>query len=244
MQSTGSFGWTATSQATDSADTLLKRFSAGNIVVSNASTNSIIIGAIGAVLNATGSVLTNSATSGFTHLPSTAGTPTGIPANIFTGATATVVDTTNTKIWGYISGSWQTLGIGGIPSTYPTWSKYTVAYTSFSAGSTTNNVTLFSLPAGGVIHGVKLKHSTAFAGGAISAYTVSVGLSSFPAKYAPAFDVFQATGSTIYEITSELGGEDQVSTTPITATATSTGTNLNAATQGSVDIWVLTSVAV
>lgn len=58
------------------------------------------------VLNGTGTALTTGATSGFTFLPTmTAGSPSGTPA-AHTGATASVWDTTNTKLWFYSSGSW------------------------------------------------------------------------------------------------------------------------------------------
>lgn len=124
------------------------------------------------------------------------------------------------------------------------WTKYTVAYTALSTAATTNNITLFTLPAGGIIHGVKIKHSTSFTGGAISAYTLSVGITGTLAKYATAYDVFQATASNTFQLSNILGSEDHTSTTAIKVAATSTGANLNAATAGSADIWVLTSQAV
>ena len=130
------------------------------------------------------------------------------------------------------------------PSLLGLWSKYTVPYTSLSTAATTNSITLFSLPAAGIIHGVKIKHSTAFSGGSISAYTVSVGISGTLAKYATAYNVFQAVANDTFQLSNTLGSENHASATNILITATSTGANLNAATAGSVDIWVLTSQAI
>jgi hypothetical protein len=124
------------------------------------------------------------------------------------------------------------------------WTKYTVGFAALAAAALTNSITLFNLQAGGVIQGVKIKHSTAFSGGAISAYTVEVGVAGDTARYAAPFDVFQAVSPTTYETTGGLGGESHTGATAILITATSVGANLNAAAAGSVDIWVLTSTAV
>jgi hypothetical protein len=123
------------------------------------------------------------------------------------------------------------------------WTKYTVTYLDLAAAATTNDVDLFTLPAGGVIHGVKIKHSTAFSGGAISAFTVSVGITGTLAKYASAFDVFQAVGNTAQQISSTVGTENHGASTSIKIAATSTGANIDQATSGSVDVWAMWSVA-
>jgi hypothetical protein len=98
----------------------------------------------------------------------------------------------------------------------PTWTKYTVGHAALQAAATSNNITLFTLPAAGIIHEVKVKHSTAFSGGAIASYTVKVGITGTLGKYLAAFDEIEAV---------------------------STGANLDQSTAGSVDIWVLTSAA-
>ncbi len=131
----------------------------------------------------------------------------------------------------------------GNPSEFPRWFKVGSAFTAadFSKAATTNSINLFVLPAKATIHAIKIKHSQAFAGGAISAYTVSVGIVGTVAKYATAFDVFQTVASSALQSSSNLGSEDDVSGTQITITATSTGANLSAATAGSVDVWALLS---
>lgn len=117
-----------------------------------------------------------------------------------------------------------------------------LSYTTFSTAANTNTLTLFSLPAGAIIHAVKIKHSTPFGGGSIATYTISVGsVAQGTAGYASAFNVFQSTGSRVYQLSSNLAGEDTTSSTAIQVTATSTGANLNAATAGVVDIWVMYS---
>lgn len=123
----------------------------------------------------------------------------------------------------------------------PQWYEYTKSYTDFSTAGTTNDVELLSLPAGGIIHDVQIKHSAAFTGGAITAYTVSVGIAGTLNKYLTAFNTFQAPGNTVFAFGGVRNMENSGSTTSIRAAATSTGANLNAATAGSVTIRVLRS---
>lgn len=130
---------------------------------------------------------------------------------------------------------------GGGNSTSPVWVKVTKTFSDFSAAATTNSINIYGLGAGWVLHAVKIKQSTAFSGGAIASYTVSVGVSGNNAKYASAFDVFQAVAATTLQVTGTVGCESQGAIVQLTATATSTGANLNAAAAGSVDIWLLVS---
>lgn len=127
----------------------------------------------------------------------------------------------------------------------PTWIKVgdAISYTTFQTAATTKSNTLFSLIAAGIIHEVKIKHSTAFAGAAISAVTISVGISGTNDKYASAFNVLQAVSSTAFELSDALGTESHTAATNITVTAISTGANLSALSAGVVDIWALMSVA-
>ncbi len=134
-------------------------------------------------------------------------------------------------------GRWKVLDPIG-----PTWVKYTIASAQLSAAATTNDIELFSLPAGGVIHEVRTKHSVAFAGGAISAYTISSGITANLVKYASAFDVFQAVAGDTMQLSSGPHTENADSATSVRVAAVSTGANLDAATAGSVDVDVLWSV--
>lgn len=49
------------------------------------------------------------ATTGFLHVGSCAGTPTGVPANLTAGAVPVIVDTTASKLWAYIGGTWKSV---------------------------------------------------------------------------------------------------------------------------------------
>jgi hypothetical protein len=138
-----------------------------------------------------------------------------------------------------VSGGKATL-VGSVPR----WLKVTLGHADLAAAATSNSVALQTLPAGAVVHAVKVKHSEAFAGGAISAYTISVGPSASPTQYINAHNVFQAVGDTVMDsdatvtfLTHAAAGTD------LEVKADSTGANLNAATAGSVDIWVLWSTA-
>lgn len=155
-------------------------------------------------------------------------------------------DTTNGVLYVKASGSGNT-GWVSMPTNdgnTPVWVKVTKTFGNLSAAALTNDIEVLSLAAKGVIHAVKIKHSAAFTGGAIAAYTVSVGIVGNLTKYAPAFDVFQAPGSTVMQISNLIGTENQGAATSIRLAATSTGANLNAATSGSVDIWILVSFPV
>ncbi len=127
----------------------------------------------------------------------------------------------------------------------PTWLMVgTRTYSDFATAGLTSSIALFNLAAAGIIHGVKIKHSIAFAGGAIATYTVSVGIVGTVAKYAAAYDVFQAVSGTAFQLSTTVGSESHTAGTSIIATATSTVANLDQATAGAVDIWALLSRAV
>ena len=97
----------------------------------------------------------------------------------------------------------------------PRWRKFTVAESSFTAAATSEDIELFSLAAGELIHGVKIKHSTAFSGGTLSAFTLSIGISGLLDKYASAFDVFQAVADNTFQVTSVFNSENHGSATSV-----------------------------
>jgi len=129
-----------------------------------------------------------------------------------------------------------------VPAANPVWVKYTKTFTDLSAAALTNDIELFQLAARGVIHSAIIKASTAFSGGLIATYTLSLGVSGTLAKYAIAFDVKQAAGATVFALNTLPGMESATTATSIRLAAISTVGNLNAATAGSVDIWVLQSI--
>jgi len=124
------------------------------------------------------------------------------------------------------------------------WQKVGVAlpFTTFQTAGLTINVNLFLLVPAGTIHAIKIKHSTNFTGGAIATCLLSVGIAGSVAKYASAFDVFQAASATAFQVSSTVGSESHTAAVQITCTMTSTVANLSALTQGTVDIWALLGV--
>jgi hypothetical protein len=112
--------------------------------------------------------------------------------------------------------------------------KKIFTYSDFSAAAATNALAGFILPANTVMEWCKIKHSTPFSGGSISSYTVSVGITGDLARFATAFDVFQAVGDTAKQ-NSFCFNEDGSVTVRVTATASH---NLDTATAGSVTIWL------
>jgi len=64
--------------------------------------------------------------------------------------------------------------------------------TTALAAAALQSLTLFPLAAGEIIHAIKQKHSTAFAGGAITAATSEVGIAGSLPRYCPRFNIFQA----------------------------------------------------
>jgi len=148
-------------------------------------------------------------------------------------------------------GANEYVGIATAPEV-PKWVKVTKTYADFSTASTTNTVTVYTLPAGGVVLAVKVKHSASFTGGAITAYSLnSIGVTGATSKYfAAPFSIFQATGATVGKYCTTSSGpaglqdiDSQTATTNVIASVSSTGANLSAATAGSVDVWLLVSVA-
>lgn len=134
--------------------------------------------------------------------------------------------------------------INNLPALYPglaRWTRYAVDFADFAAAGTSASAELLSLPAGWCIHNVLLKHSEEFSGGAISAYTLSVGITGTPDKYLAAFDVFQAPGATVFSFGTTQGLESMGAATSIKVAAVSTSANLDQADQGAAVIWVRTS---
>jgi hypothetical protein len=129
---------------------------------------------------------------------------------------------------------------GGVGANYPGWVKIVKSYSDFAIAGTSNTLTINTLPAKGVIHGAILHVATAFAGGALMSYQFTLaagmnnlisGLSGMSAGNYQYVNT-QPSYCTIFSFTT---------TTPITLQATSAGANLNAATQGSVEAYLLLS---
>ena len=118
----------------------------------------------------------------------------------------------------------------------PCTNRYTISYADLTTAGTTQTLALFTLPQGGKILGVTIKHSTAFRGTAWSACTVSVGSATGGATYyASAFDVYQAVAATTFQDTAEYKSAIYTAEA-VNAYFTSTGGNLSVGTAGVVTI--------
>lgn len=125
--------------------------------------------------------------------------------------------------------------------TIPAWFRVRIDSTDFTDADTAQDIEVYELPTAGVIHAVAICPVTSFTGGSISAYTLSVGITGTLNKYAAAFDVFQAPGNTVFQISSTTGAENIGTTTSIRVAATSTGDDLANATTGAADVYLLMS---
>ncbi len=118
---------------------------------------------------------------------------------------------------------------------------------NLGAAANTNTVNIYTLPAGGVLHAVKAKHSIVFSGGGIVTYNLTVVVDSatntFSLNLTMSSGVSATNGKQVFPGSATENINSQTAATQITATVTSTGAFLNAATQGSVDIWLLVSTA-
>ena len=116
--------------------------------------------------------------------------------------------------------------------------KKTIPFGDYSFAGTVNDIELFEAPAGLKIKGVTIKHSTPFTGGAVATCVIAVGIASNFVKYSANFNVFQATGNTVFQDTNTIGIENMGAVTSIRTRITTTGDDINTLTAGSVDIWV------
>jgi hypothetical protein len=127
------------------------------------------------------------------------------------------------------------------------WVKVPATKTDFSTAGTSNTVTGIVVPAGTILHQVKIKHSVAASGGTISAYTLSVGVTSNNTLYTAPFSVFTAVSATNYalsvpvSLSNTANAPSHTATTDIKFTATSVGDTLANATAGTFDFWLLLS---
>ncbi len=213
---------------------------------------------LGDDLEASFTLLTNeranlilSSVIGFAGDPNTGGPPSEIDNAI---AGTLYIDQTNIIIWQRLSdaGSWvqifpqgsaglQTVSLGGTPEldAISRIFKVIVSEADFTAAAAEESITLFQLPPGAIIQTVMVKHSTAFSGGALSAYTLGVGIAALKQKYLTDFDVFSAPSSTNDKVATSGDKESHDAETPILLTAKSTGGDVADATAGDVEVWVV-----
>lgn len=137
-------------------------------------------------------------------------------------------------------GDWKDVTTPGGGGT--SWTKYTLSHAAFQTAALTNNVALITLAAKASVDSILIKTTTAFSGGAISAYNLTVGITGTESKYLTSYSAFAAVAGSNYNVASiNTLGADFNATESIKIFATSVGANLNASTAGSVDVYVRTS---
>lgn len=86
-------------------NTGMYRIGAGDLGFSTVSTKRLELDNVGNVIIGSGTT-TTSKTADFVYFPTTAGTPTGVPSNTYSGSIPMVLDSTNNILYAYVSGAW------------------------------------------------------------------------------------------------------------------------------------------
>ncbi len=120
----------------------------------------------------------------------------------------------------------------------PMWLKVTKTYSDFSDPGFTKGVSAFTIPKKAIVHNAMMVPTTAFSGGAIATYTISLGMYTLT-DISAAQSVLTIPTSSL--VASSFIASPISSTKGLTATAISGVGALDQATQGSVDIYVLVS---
>lgn len=140
-----------------------------------------------------------------------------------------------------------------LPVYAPRWIKRSFTYEDFATAATTNEIELWQIPPGGMVHAAVIKHSTAFAGGSISAYDIRCGkpggAPGDDTNLLAAFNVFQAVSGTTFAYSTGTDSDPPYplfmqnfgTSYSLSIYASCSGDDLDAATQGAVDVWLLVS---
>lgn len=118
-----------------------------------------------------------------------------------------------------------------------TWNKISIPYAALQTAALTNSAVVFTLPALGLITGLVVKHTAAFAGSGITTLYASVGIPGVSGYFLSGFDLLQTVADTAYASVAAGYIGSFVNPTNIGLSVTATGANLSALTQGSVDIY-------
>jgi len=120
--------------------------------------------------------------------------------------------------------------------------KFIVDYTQFQPnGGVSGQVSLFKLPAAGIMTMIKIKHSVPFTGGAVSSAGLLVKDTTIGTGYYSIFDVFQPVApNTGYQATGmELQTiPDQFTASNIVIELSVGGGVINDLTNGQAEIWI------
>lgn len=131
------------------------------------------------------------------------------------------------------------------PGPTPTWFKFPISHVDLQAAALTNSITIYTMPAAGLIHGVKLKHSVLFTGPAVTNYFLSVGFTGGTANLLIEYDVMNtAIGDQNFAISHTFDSRDHAAPVNVLLTGRSGGANLNQSTGGTAELWLCVSTLV
>lgn len=126
--------------------------------------------------------------------------------------------------------------------TVPLWTKITKTFSDFQPNATNSNtITLFSGAAGTTPQAVKIKHTTSFTGGGVTAAVIAIADGAGNSIQGN-FDVFQAPGNTVGNINNAFSLAvipDQSTASNYTIQLQTLTDVIDALVAGSVDVWVL-----
>jgi len=124
-----------------------------------------------------------------------------------------------------------------LPESILKWVKVTRTFEDFATAALTNTIDIMTPLDNTTIHAVIAMPSTAFNGGSIASYTLTAGYASSPSLFLIGSSIFTIPGSP--EVSNFSPLYVLQSSGNITLTATSVGDNLDQATQGVLDVWLL-----
>lgn len=135
-------------------------------------------------------------------------------------------------------------GFGGAGGGFvPAWlSPIAISHTQFQTAGLTNSITVYTLPAGGVIHGVKLKHSVTFDGPAITEYWLSLGFAGETQALLIEYDVESTpVAADNFALSQVFDSRNHSAPVNVIMSARSVGNLLNTSQQGTAQLWLMVS---
>lgn len=131
------------------------------------------------------------------------------------------------------------------PGPFSWWFKFSITHLALQAAALTNTAIIYAMPAGGVIHAAKLKHSIAFTGPAITDYYLSLGFAGETESLLIEYNVLTtAPGDQFFALSHCLDSRDHAAPANVLIAARSVGANLDQSRTGAADIWLYVSQAI
>lgn len=129
-------------------------------------------------------------------------------------------------------------GSGAGPSSgIAEWTRFAFTHTQFQIAALTRTISLYSLPAGYHVEGIKVFQTIQFAAPGLGQYQVSCGDPAAVDSLSPAWDVAVAYSASNIQLIPLLAGYDQAAATALTITVTA-DVNLNLSTAGALYVWL------